>query len=255
MRKFTAHMTYVSHTYHLAYVSLALPSDVESFTYSRQFRSTFFSTNPRRTHEMSAAAPKAPLGSPAPGSGIAYPITIGPFAMKAGKYYVGDLTYVLDTAAWTELHILLDNKEHKYGTCEMGQGRFTLSNGRIVVIYDLPCNGYRRREYEDMTGRVYYNTSGTFGMTLAKGLEEEYHDKGLNTSPEQEGEDWGMTIARLAHIVTYTKKFNCTNAVSNLVDGRIMGGDCEISWIQLGKVCINTDESQEDGVSPTDEDE
>jgi hypothetical protein len=123
------------------------------------------------------------------------------------------------------------------------------------VIYDLPSNGYRRREYDDMTGRVYYNTSGTFGMTLAKGLEEEYHDKGLHTSPEQEGEDWGMTIARLAHIVTYTKKFNCTNIVSNLVDGRVMGGDGETSLIQLGKVCINTDELEKYVFSSTDEDE
>jgi hypothetical protein len=70
-----------------------------------------------------SAAPKAPLESPAPGSGIAYPITIGPFAMKVGEYYVGDLTYVLDTAVWTELDIQLNKKEHKYGKCEMGQGR------------------------------------------------------------------------------------------------------------------------------------
>jgi hypothetical protein len=181
----------------------------------------------------------------APGSKITHPITIGPFAMKAGKYYVGDLTYVLDTAVWTELLLLIDNPEHKYGDSTIGQGQFTLSNGRIVVIYDLPSNGFRRREYEDMTGRVYYNDSGTFGMTLAKGLEEEYHDKGLSTSPEEEGEDWGMTIARLAHIVTYSKKFNCTNIVSNQVGGHIMGSDCEISLIQLGKVCINTEESMD----------
>jgi hypothetical protein len=181
----------------------------------------------------------------APGSKITHPITIGPFAMKAGKYYVGDLTYVLDTAVWTELLLLIDNPEHKYGDSTIGQGQFTLSNGRVVVIYDLPCNGVRRREYNDMTGRVYYNDSGTFGMTLAKGLEEEYHDKGLSTSPEEEGEDWGMTIARLAHIVTYSKKFNCTNIVSNQVGGHIMGSDCEISLIQLGKVCINTEESMD----------
>ena len=80
----------------------------------------------------------AQVGSTAPESEIAYPITIGRFAMKSGKYYVGDLTYVLYTAAWTELHTQLNNSEQKYGKCEMGQGKFTLSNGRIVVIYDLP---------------------------------------------------------------------------------------------------------------------
>ncbi|KAJ1493173.1 hypothetical protein T484DRAFT_3638267, partial [Baffinella frigidus] len=86
----------------------------------------------------------------APGSGIAYPITIGPFAMKA------------------ELLLLIDNQEHKYGDSKTGQGQFTLSNGRIVVIYDLPSNGLRRREYDDSTGRVYYNDSAVTNRLIGR---------------------------------------------------------------------------------------
>ena len=57
-----------------------------------------------------------------------------------------------------------------------GCGQFSLSNGRIVVIYSLPCTGYRRREYADQFGRVYSNDSGTVGMTFAKGLEGTLED-------------------------------------------------------------------------------
>jgi hypothetical protein len=178
------------------------------------------------------------------------PIEVGPIAMKAGEYYVGDLTHVLDTAAWGELHVLCDAKESKYGK----RGRFTLSNGRIVVIYDLPSNGYRRTLYDDLQGRVYEVSSGTIGLTLAKGLEEEYHDKGLKTSPELKGEDWGTTVARLAHIVNYKKNFHCMSMTDTLKNGRIFGGDCEVALIHFGyKVCINTDESHGDACDTDDE--
>jgi hypothetical protein len=178
------------------------------------------------------------------------PIEVGPIVMKAGEYYVGDLTHVLDTAAWQELHVLCDTEESKYGK----YGRFTLSNGRIVVIYNLPSNGFRRTLYDDLQGRVYEVSSGTIGLTLAKGLEGVYGDNGLNTSPELEGEDWSTTIARLAHIVKYKKKFNCMSIIDILPNGRICGGDCEVAVIHFGyNVCINTDESQGDACDTDDD--
>jgi hypothetical protein len=174
--------------------------------------------------------------------------------MQAGEYYVGDLTYVLDTAVWTELHTLIDATEYKYGTCTMGQGKFTLNSGRVVVIYNLPSNGFRRRDYDDLKGRWYYNSSGTFGLTLAEGLEEEYHDKGLKTSPEEEGEDWDATLARLAHIITYSNDFNCSNVVSNQIDGNLMGFDCEVAVIQFGgEVFVDTEENYSDDSEDSDE--
>jgi len=141
---------------------------------------------------------------------------------------------ILDTAAWDELALLRNG----------GWGKFTLKNGRIVVIYECPSNGFRRRTYDDLQGRVYELTSATFGCTLKKGLENEYSDKGLPCSMFKVGETWDTTLEELAHSVRYKEKFDCFSIVETLVDGRVMGGDCEIAFIRMGcKIMLNTNEA------------
>jgi len=179
---------------------------------------------------------------PRMGGGPGTAVEIGPCRMDRGKYYVGDLMHVLDTAAWDELMLL------RNGTW----GKFTLKNGRIVVIYDCPSNGYRRVLYDDLQGRVYQLSSGTFGCTLEKGLESEYSDRGLSFSVFKLGASWDTTIQQVAHSVHYSQKFDCFSIVETLVNGRIMGGDCEIAFIRLGcKIMLNTEETM---ISLSDED-
>ena len=94
---------------------------------------------------------------------------------------------------------------------------------------------------------MYKMTSGLFGCTLAKGLENEYSDQGLPCSMFKVGENWEVTLATFAHSVSYTQKFDCFSIVETVVDGNVMGGDCEIASIQIGsKFSMNTDESSED---------
>ena len=172
-------------------------------------------------------------------------VTIGACEMPRGTYYVGDLTHVLDTETWEGLHRVRND----------AWGKFVLDNGRIVVIYNLPSNGYRKRQYKDLEGRVYGVDSGTIGITLARGLESEYGDKGIHMSPELPGEDWHMTITRLANIVRYNDQFECDATIKTVVRGNIFGGDCEVALIRLGtEVCIDTDESYDNDTSETESD-
>ena len=82
-------------------------------------------------------------------------VEIGPFEMKAGKYYVGDLC-----------NALVDNEREELGE---KTGEFTLSNGRTGVTFKLP---HGDGIYPDENGRNYYIDSGTMGITLAEGLKE-----------------------------------------------------------------------------------
>ena len=82
-------------------------------------------------------------------------VEIGPFEMKAGKYYVGDLC-----------NALLDNERKELVD---KTGAFTLSNGRTGVTFNLP---HGDGIYPDKNGRNFYIDSGTVGITLAEGLKE-----------------------------------------------------------------------------------
>jgi hypothetical protein len=170
------------------------------------------------------------------------PFVVGPFTMDAGKYYVGDLQHVFDCATWGEV----------VGCFESGgdmQGKFTLPNGRVCVMFDLPSNGYRRRDYDDMQGLHYYMNSSLIGITLAEGLEAEYKDINLSTCSRQEGEDFDTMTARMGNIIKYNDPFNCNSTVTVLKDGSVFGGDCNVAVIDFGdKVCIDTDESKEDDI-------
>ena len=97
--------------------------------------------------------------------------------MPLGKYYVGDLSYVLsDGGTWEEVNILrLKDRKRRANFSTAGgggQGKFTLSNGREIVIFDT---AYGDGVYDDYGGRRYAVDSGSIGLTLAEGLENTQH--------------------------------------------------------------------------------
>jgi hypothetical protein len=144
----------------------------------------------------SGASKRRKLPPKIPGS-----IEIGPLPMMVrGEYFVGDLCFVLSKNAWKELEVLSHAKENKYGT----EGKFTLSNGRVLVIFHLP---HGDGVYTDQKGRTYSVDSGTIGLTLTEGLEAEYGDN-------DKKEDWDSKLKRLGNIIDYTKEFACMSSTT-----------------------------------------
>jgi hypothetical protein len=124
--------------------------------------------------------------------------------MKAGKYYIGDPAFVLsnrqtraevkdlrrkdtldvldlahlpegDVPGWTEAYA--EQVEEKAQIMAMekqveGQGKYTLRNGRQIVIFDT---AYGAGLYADQKGRRYNVSSRSICLTLAKGLHNTQH--------------------------------------------------------------------------------
>lgn len=97
---------------------------------------------------------------------------VGPFQLKNGVYWVGDLCNVLEERDWNELR-----------GC---QGQSTLSDGRNVVLFHLPEGA---GIYPSKEGKHYVVHSGTIGMTLSEGLPIDKQHSG--------------------HLVVYTNTFSC----------------------------------------------
>jgi len=74
--------------------------------------------------------------------------------MQAGKYYVGDLCYVMDDDEWDEVCsiIIQGNK--------VIDGEFVLKDGREFAIYST---AYGDGEYNDYYGNSYSVDSGSIG--------------------------------------------------------------------------------------------
>jgi hypothetical protein len=74
--------------------------------------------------------------------------------MQAGKYYVGDLCYVLDDDEWDQVCsiIIQGNK--------VIDGEFVLEDGREFAIYST---AYGDGEYNDYYGNSYSVDSGSIG--------------------------------------------------------------------------------------------
>jgi hypothetical protein len=136
-----------------------------------------------------------------------YAIEMGPHMMKAGKYYVGDLMHVLNDKAWEELGetgkvqvqelaALGKIEESEYGS----EGKFTLRDGREVVVFHIPDgDGY----YTDSKDRKYGVDSGTIGMTLVEGLEEAFDTTDGNSANLVE------RVKGLGHLIEFKNKFYC----------------------------------------------
>ncbi|KAJ1479555.1 hypothetical protein T484DRAFT_1749072 [Baffinella frigidus] len=120
------------------------------------------------------------------------------FTMPPGKYYVGDLCYVLGDKAHDELCKMCwpEGRFASDGTFAKGiHGKTILSDGRTVVSWECP---YGDGAYEDQNGRFYMVDSGWLGITLLEGLEEQWEHPHPGTCPK---ETMMELIKRLGHIV------------------------------------------------------
>ena len=145
------------------------------------------------------------------------PIEIGPFPfMTRGRYWIGDLSSVLSENAWKEVCALNTT----------GNGHFVLKNGRVLSIFTFP-NGDGL--YPDEEGRMYAVDSGTIGITLVDGLQEEYGDI--------DQDFFKSKLENAGHTFDYKRKFGCMS--TSMIHP--MAG--KVSIILLGEKCvINSDD-------------
>jgi hypothetical protein len=74
--------------------------------------------------------------------------------MQAGKYYIGDLCYVLDDDEWDEVCSIIIKGNNFF------DGEFVLEDGREFAIYST---AYGDGEYNDYYGNSYSVDSGSIG--------------------------------------------------------------------------------------------
>ena len=77
--------------------------------------------------------------------------------MQSGKYYVGDLCYVMSDADWNEVCELTIKGN------ECIDGEFTLKDGRRFAMYGTK---FGDGEYRDQYGNSYCVDSGSIGCIL-----------------------------------------------------------------------------------------
>lgn len=85
--------------------------------------------------------------------------------MPAGKYYVGDLCYVLHDE-WDEVCEIIFNTPEPHGVLD---GEFTLKDGRKFAIYST---AYGDGQYYDNYGRAYPVDAGSIGCILLEGIDQ-----------------------------------------------------------------------------------
>ena len=136
---------------------------------------------------------------------------LGPFGMQAGTHFVGDLCYVLNEDVWKELCAMMFARDKTTGT----SGKFTLSNGREVVLFSTPMGDGL---YNDSADRMYCVDSGTIGITTTDGLKEEYGTQVWHGP--YVGELWDSMLKRLGNIIQYEENFVC---MTGSMDGSIRG--------------------------------
>jgi hypothetical protein len=125
--------------------------------------------------------------------------------MPAGKYYVGDLCYVMSNDEWKEICGLLFEGRNDYG---VNQGEFTMKDGRRIASYHT---AYGDGVYESNIHTSHSVDSGGIGCILVSDIEaDKYED-----------------IQELGAIVDFAVNFPTSNE-----DGEI----------QFGHVSINTKE-------------
>jgi hypothetical protein len=97
--------------------------------------------------------------------------------MPAGKYYIGDLCYVMDTKEWREICdiIIRGNK------CL--DGEFELPDGRRFAIYST---AHGDGEYYDQYGHTYSVDAGSIGCILMSDIRTHKYDNILDLGAVQE---------------------------------------------------------------------
>ena len=91
--------------------------------------------------------------------------------MPAGKYYVGDLCYVMDSDEWQQVCsiIIKDN--------QCLDGEFELSDGRRFAIYST---AYGDGGYYDQYGHTYSVDAGSIGCILMSDIRANKYDNLLD---------------------------------------------------------------------------
>jgi len=87
--------------------------------------------------------------------------------MQAGKYYVGDLCYVLSDKDWSDVCKLTIADDRTL------QGEFNLPDGRRFAIFST---AYGDGEYSDQLGNGYFVDSGTLGCILLDSISADKYD-------------------------------------------------------------------------------
>ena len=97
--------------------------------------------------------------------------------MPAGKYYIGDLCYVMDNDEWRELcNIIFQGQKVIYG-------EFELPDGRRFAIYGT---AWGDGEYYDQYGHTYSVDAGSIGCILMSDIRAHKYDNILDLGAVQE---------------------------------------------------------------------
>lgn len=132
--------------------------------------------------------------------------------MQSGKYYVGDLCYVMDSDEWRQVcDITIQGSK-------MLEGEFELKDGRKFAMYST---AYGDGEYYDHYGQSYSVDSGTIGCIKVEDIKTEKYDD----------------IERLGAIVEFKIDF---------VTSGSRGSDNWHGVIQFGHIVIETSPVYED---------
>jgi len=97
--------------------------------------------------------------------------------MPAGKYYIGDLCYVMDNEEWRELCNIIIQGE------KIADGEFELPDGRRFAIYGT---AYGDGEYYDQYGHTYSVDAGSIGCILMSDICAHKYDNILDLGAVQE---------------------------------------------------------------------
>lgn len=104
--------------------------------------------------------------------------------MPAGKYYVGDLCYVMDPE-WDEVcSLIIEDRK-------IIEGEFNLGDGRRFVSYSTK---YGDGCYEDQLGHEYGVDAGLIGCIRVEDISEDMSEKEMK---------------RLGNVVEFKQPFHC----------------------------------------------
>lgn len=132
--------------------------------------------------------------------------------MQAGKYYVGDLCYVMTDNEWEQVCARTIQGQ------KFVDGEFELDDGRKFAIYST---AWGDGGYQDYYGNEYSVDSGSIGCIKLEDIKAEKYDD----------------IERLGNIVEFQTDF---------VTGGGRGSDNWDGVIQFGRVAIETNPAYED---------
>jgi hypothetical protein len=93
--------------------------------------------------------------------------------MQAGKYWVGDLCYIMNDEEWDEVLELTDLEDQPWA---LGEGEFTFKDGRRFAMYRTI---YGDGSYPDQSGCYFPVDSGSIGCVRVDDFEDRaYHTSG-----------------------------------------------------------------------------